>query len=370
MAVPIRILIVDGDVNCRDTLRMALEGVVDMEVVGSAPTGKVGLEKARLLNPDLVLLDAVLDDVSAVEFTRTVRDILPCGGVLIASKQLAAAADMTILALENGAFDFVIKPEVRCAEKGAEILRRMLIPKIRCFSIKRYSRLARGLAPPGHTVIARRADLVNLPAEAAGRFASKLDPSRIEAIAIGVSTGGPEALSHLLPAFPDAFPVPIVIVLHMPRLFTGRLAEVLNRESRLTVKEADDGDVMTAGHAYLAPGGLHLTIESGTSRRYTLRTLDTPPENGCKPSVDVLFQSAAGALKRRVLAVVLTGMGSDGTRGLALLKEQQAPVIVQDEESSVVWGMPGSAVRAGYADEVLPLGAIASRIMELVGWKR
>jgi len=182
---------------------------------------------------------------------------------------------------------------------------------------------------------------------------------------MGVSTGGPEVLAEIIPEFPAWFPLPIVIVLHMPKHFTGRMAEALDRKSELAVSEAAEGDVLQPGHVYLAPGGLHLVLDRDTRQRIALRTVDDPPENGCKPSVDVLFRSAARVLGHRVLAVVLTGMGEDGTRGLGELKKHKVRVLVQDEATSVVWGMPGSAVRAGYADEVLPLGRIAPRISEL-----
>jgi two-component system chemotaxis response regulator CheB len=171
----------------------------------------------------------------------------------------------------------------------------------------------------------------------------------------------------MIPEIPASFPLPVVIVLHMPQHFTGRMAQALARESDIAVKEAADGDILQPGHAYLAPGGRHLILDQETRKRIVLHTIDDPPENGCKPSVDVLFRSAARVLRGRVLAVVLTGMGEDGLRGLQELKKHQARVLVQDEATSVVWGMPGSAVRAGCADEILPLGRIAQRITEL-GW--
>jgi len=366
----LRTLIVDGDVLCRDTLRTALGGESDIEVVAVASSGKLGLDRVRQLHPDVVILDAGLSDVAPVDFTAAVLTASPQTGVILTCTDDAASANHVILALEAGAFDFVLKPAARCMPENTAPLQRLLVQKIRCFSIRRYSRIAKSYAlaqtPPGTQAAAVDP---SLSAQAAvrrtlGQPGLRKD-GQIEAVVMGVSTGGPEALSEVIPELPASLPVPIVIVLHMPKLFTGRMAEALDRESDLAVKEAADGDIAQPGQVYLAPGGRHLILGQETRRRIVLRTVDDPPENGCKPSVDVLFRSAANVLRGRVLAVVLTGMGEDGTRGLRELKKHQVRVLVQDEATSVVWGMPGSAVRAGCADEILPLGKIAQRISEL-----
>jgi two-component system chemotaxis response regulator CheB len=275
-----------------------------------------------------------------------------------------------ILALEAGAFDFVLKPPARCTPENTAPLQRLLVQKIRCFSIRRYSRIAKSFSL-AQTPRDAQPTAEDLGSQAQAAVQRKLaqpgarKEGQIEAVVIGVSTGGPEALSEVIPELPASFPVPIVIVLHMPKHFTGRMAEALDREADLAVKEATDGDILQPGQVYLAPGGRHLILDRETRGRIALRTVDDPPENGCKPSVDVLFRSAAKVLRGSVLAVVLTGMGEDGTKGLRELKQHQARVLVQDEATSVVWGMPGSAVRAGCADEILPLGKIARRISEL-----
>jgi two-component system chemotaxis response regulator CheB len=182
-----------------------------------------------------------------------------------------------------------------------------------------------------------------------------------------VSTGGPKALVQLIPAFPSTFPIPIVIVLHMPKAFTKSMADELNRKSSLAVKEAQDSDSIQGGAVYLAPGGIHLIFERKTETQVILRTVDTPPVNGCRPSVDVLFRSAAGIFKKNVMAIILTGMGNDGTKGCAELKKENAYIIAQDKETSVAWGMPGCAVSGGHVDEVLPLHEIAKRVVHITG---
>lgn len=372
----IEILIVDETPVCREALRNALADLPDIVVQDTAPNGKLGLDKARLTPPDLVLVGSSLPDVTTAGFTRSILAQTPETGVLVVSANTARAADMVIEALEAGAFDFIVKPEESSHENLTAVLRRRLLPKIRCFSISRYSSIAQRLSPvtvpPPQP---RRLQPVDEPildpnrdtiTRSLSRVTRQSGRRKIEAVLIGTSTGGPEALSELIPALPATFPVPIVMVLHMPRLFTSRMAQALNRESMLNVKEGSAGDILTAGGAFLAPGGLHLTVETQTRRRVVLRTSDGRAENGCKPAVDVLFRSAAQVYRHRVLAVILTGMGNDGTKGLAALKEYGAPVIVQDKETSVVWGMPGSVVSAGYADEILPLNLMPKRILQIV----
>jgi two-component system chemotaxis response regulator CheB len=195
---------------------------------------------------------------------------------------------------------------------------------------------------------------------------SSKESSHYRVVLIGVSTGGPEALVKIIPLFPPNFPVPIVIVLHMPKLFTGAMAKDLDAKSAITVSEAMDNDVLSPGHVYLAPGGIHLIIESGTRGNLILRTKDGMLENGCKPAVDVLFKSAAPIVREKAIGVILTGMGIDGTEGIKTLREHDVPVIVQDEASSVVWGMPGNIVKNGIHCDVLPLTKIPDKIVEIV----
>jgi two-component system, chemotaxis family, protein-glutamate methylesterase/glutaminase len=190
----------------------------------------------------------------------------------------------------------------------------------------------------------------------------------VDVVTIGVSTGGPNALADILPMIPGDLAVPILIVQHMPPIFTRLLAERLDRTTSLTVVEAANGMAVTPGTVYIAPGDRHMAIKRAASAT-AIDITDAPPENSCRPAVDVLFRSVAQHWGRRSLAVVLTGMGHDGTAGVSALRGLGAPVIVQDEATSVVWGMPGSVARAGLADQVLPLEQIAARIVEIAGRK-
>jgi two-component system chemotaxis response regulator CheB len=185
-------------------------------------------------------------------------------------------------------------------------------------------------------------------------------------VVIGASTGGPDALTRILPELPRDFPCPIVVAVHMPGLFTTSLAQALNTRCSLKVVEATEGVEPQAGTVYLAPGERHVVAKQLRDGPIRLHTLDEPPVDGCRPSVDILFRSAARLSPRSVVAVILTGMGTDGTDGLTALAEARAHVIAQDEESSVVWGMPGSAVKAGVVDEVLTLDRISVRLTERV----
>lgn len=373
----IKVLIVDQDVISRHVFGCVLGDLSDIEIVGSAPNGKLGLEKLCQVEPEFVILSTGLSDMNAADFTRSALRDMPQLGILLVSTHNIAEADTAIQALENGALDFILKPEtlnrVLSEEEHIATLKRTLVPKIRCFSIKLYSKIAKNISR--HTSVAEQAQEGATPAlqeqaasvgAARTEFTRKLDNRAFRAVLIGASTGGPDALTQLIPAFPAMFPLPIIIVLHMPKLFTGRMAQALDKKAHLRVKEAAENDVVEPGTVYLAAGDKHLIINTGTRRRLILNTNDGPPEKGCRPAVNVLFRSAAEVLTNAALAVILTGMGEDGTEGLAALKEKDTHVIAQDEESSVVWGMPGSAVKAGYVDEIVSLDRMAQHIIDIV----
>jgi two-component system chemotaxis response regulator CheB len=193
--------------------------------------------------------------------------------------------------------------------------------------------------------------------------------SRIEILAIGTSTGGPNALAAVIPRLPEAFPVPVVVVQHMPPLFTRLLADRLNSQSQLQVREGEPGSVVEAGQVWIAPGDHHMTVVRKGAQSF-LKLNQDPPENSCRPAVDVLFRSVARAYGPSALAVVMTGMGSDGTRGAAHIREGGGEVFVQDEATSVVWGMPGAVVSSGCADKICPLGDLSQEIVRRVSGER
>jgi two-component system chemotaxis response regulator CheB len=366
----IRVLIVDESVLCRDLLRAALAEATDIEVIGAAPTAKTGMDRIANENPDLVLLSATIPDTEAEEITRWALEKKPVLGIVVTARTDAETIDKVVLALEAGAFDFVEKPEDECPESYQEVIGRRLLPKIRSFSAAVYSRVARKLSQTrieAPTEEASQEGLLRRVSRSLLPKRSYRPPSgRPELIVIGVSTGGPEALSRLIPALPGNCPVPIVVAIHMPERFTASLAVSLNDRSQLTVKEAGNRERMAAGHVYIARGGKHLVFERADSTSLVLRTNDDSPENGCKPSVDVMFRSAARVTKSNTMALLLTGMGLDGVKGMERLKNAGAYTLAQDKASSVVWGMPGAAVQAGVVDEVLSLDKLIERIRERV----
>lgn len=362
----IRLLIAETDVAQRDIFRTCCQHLPDIEVESIVPSGRLALDKISRQTIDVILLDYAVSDLPMSDLTKKLLELDPdIGIILTVPENDEIAAIKAVEALAAGAFDFILKPS-ELDRDACAVLQRRVLPKIRSFSIRRYSRRARHATPatiqqPPHEIAEN--PLIHL--------IKTIDQTRIhkdlpETVMIGVSTGGPEALLKIIPQFPPGFPLPVVIVLHMPKLFTGPMARTLSDASRITVTEAVDNQELLPGNAYLAPGGSHLEICRETRNRLVARLSDTPPENGCRPAVDVLFRSAAVAVKSRAVAVILTGMGNDGAKGAALLQEQGAYIIAQDEATSVVWGMPGCIARDGIADVILPLTEIVPHIVNKV----
>jgi two-component system chemotaxis response regulator CheB len=350
-----RILLVDDAVVIRRLVADVLNRDPALEVVGTAPSGRIALAKIPQVNPDLITLDMEMPDMDGLETLAEIRKTYPKLPVIMFSTLTARGAAATLDALRLGANDYVTKPaNVGSVAVAIERVREELIPKIKAFC-------ARVIGP---VPTARPA--WTAPATPAG---PPRRVQRVDLLVIGCSTGGPNALAVLVPALPADLPVPILIVQHMPPVFTRSLSERLDAQSNLAVKEAAPGDPVEAGHAYLAPGDYHLEVVR-QSLRPVLRTHQAPPENSCRPAADVLFRSAAQAYGPGVLAVVLTGMGQDGLRGCELIREAGGHVVVQDEATSVVWGMPGFVARAGLADKILPLEQIAGEIVRRVAAER
>ncbi len=349
----VRVLIVDDAVVIRRLVSDVLATDADIEVVGTAANGRIALQKIPQCNPDVVTMDVEMPDLNGIETVRELRKTWPKLPVIMFSTLTERGGAATLDALAAGASDYATKPaNVGSVTAGLETVRQDLIPKIKALA-------GRQLAPPPPTTprpqLARPVTrpVVNLPAGPAA--------GGVEILAIGVSTGGPNALAELLPALPASFPVPIVIVQHMPPMFTRLLAERLNAQSGLTVVEGQAGMKLQPGWAYIAPGDFHMAIDR-KAMGAVLSLNQAPPENSCRPAVDVLFRSVVEQYRGNTLGVILTGMGQDGLRGCELIAEAGGQVIVQDEQSSVVWGMPGFVARAGLADRVLPLNMIAPEL--------
>ncbi len=356
----IGVLIVDDSRLFRSALEQALSGQQDIEIVGSVFSGAKALEFVRQHPPSVVTLDVEmpgLDGLATLEQIEQLNDGRPPAqktGVIMVSAFTRRGADVTVRALEAGAFDFVTKPTGPSPEVNLAALRDELLPRIRACA---RSRMRVALPPAGD---ARPA----APPAAAPMASRRRAP--VLAIAIGASTGGPRALAAMLPELCARTAVPILVVQHMPPNFTQSLAESLARQIQQPVVEAAEGLPLVSARVFVAPGGKHMVLR-GTTAAPTIGLNDGPPENGCRPSADVLFRSVASTLGAGVLAVILTGMGNDGTAGLGAIRRAGGYVIAQDEASSVVWGMPGSAVEAGVVDEVRSLEQIASSAAAVVG---
>jgi len=303
------------------------------------------LAKIPLLNPDVITLDIDMPGMNGIQTLTEIRRLHPRSHVIMLSTLTESGAAVTLEALSLGASDYMTKPTNTASLADAmEQVRRELIGKIVSLTGHRTAP-ATGSAP----AIATR----------------KLGGQRIDVLAIGVSTGGPQALAEVVPCLPADFPAPVVIVQHMPPLFTRLLAERLNSHSRLRVQEAEAGRALEPGQVWIARGDYHMAVaREGTSA--VLQLNQELPENSCRPAVDVLFRSVAQVYGACVLGVVMTGMGADGARGAVNIREAGGEIIVQDEASSVVWGMPGAVVSAGAADKICPLQEIGQEIVRRV----
>jgi len=379
---PTRILIVDDSAVMRSLLRSVVGAGPNLVVAGTAADGKSALSTLENLRPDLVLLDVempVMDGLVTLRKLRARGHRMP---VIMCSSLTQRGAKVTIEALASGASDYVAKPAAQSGREAAtRALAQDLIPRIQALT-------SQPPAQPGSPAFGPQFSAAFPPAfpsafPTAARVPLILPialPARPQAIdstpavvAIGVSTGGPAALDLLLPQLPAGFPLPVLIVQHMPELFTRLLAERLNRRCRLPVREAADGDPVRPGTVTIAKGNWHMEVQAGLPRAGSppiLRLNQGPAENHCRPAVDVLFRSAAAAYGAGVLAVVLTGMGSDGLLGCRTVRDLGGSVLAQDEPTSTVWGMPGAVVHAGLAHRVLPLNSMAPEILRLAGRTR
>jgi len=343
-----RVLVVDDSVVMRRVLSDVVGSDPELEVAGYAANGQIALNLLDQVSPDVITLDIempVMDGLATLKALRARRCNVP---VIMFSTLTERGAEATIDSLALGASDYVTRPtDLGSYDAARQRIRDALLPRIKALCGSK-----------------GRANAVPAILSSHIRPRSKVK-GRVDVVAIGCSTGGPNALAQLLPAIPHDFAVPVLIVQHMPPAFTRFLAQRLSGLCALPVEEAASGEVLKPGEIRVAPGGFHLSIRvDGLLTR--LEITDGAPENSCRPSVDVLFRSLVPVFSSRVLAIVMTGMGQDGLRGCELLAGVGAQIIAQDEASSVVWGMPGFVARAGLADEVLPLSEIGPRVVERV----
>lgn len=348
---PCRVLIVDDSAVVRQMLSEILASDPGIEVVGTAADPLLAREKIKRLAPDVITLDVEMPRMDGLAFLENLMRLHPLPVVMISSLT-ERGADTTLQALALGAVDFVSKPKYDVA-RGLQAYAEEIIGKVKMAARSRVRTLARPAAP--------RITLDPIAPPAAPRAIQFRTTDRL--IAIGASAGGTEALRVVLEGMPADAPA-VVLTQHLPATFSTAFAERLDRHSAMSVREATDGEAVLAGHAYLPPGGKHLRIIRDGAR-WRCRVDDGPAVNRHKPAVDVLFRSVAESAGANAIGAILTGMGDDGARGLLELRNVGAPTLVQDEASSVVWGMPGAAYKLGAAEEMVPLERIAERLMAL-----
>ena len=356
MGEPIRVLIADDSVVVRRLLSDILSADPGITIVGAAANGKLALVKLAQTSPDLVILDVEMPEMDGLETLTEIRRLHPRLPVIMFSTLTERGASVTLEALALGATDYVTKPSnTGSLAESRQRVADELIPRI--------IQLVGRRRPVSPALAKAAPPVVRAPMPAPPKRRGPAEP--VDVLAIGVSTGGPNALASLLPMLPADLPVPVLIVQHMPPVFTRLLAERLDRQSAIRVCEAQDGMVVEPGRVYIAPGDHHLTVVNERGR-VVVRLNQGPQEQSCRPAVDPLFRSVAEAYGAHTLAVVLTGMGADGMRGATRIAEVGGVILAQDEASSVVWGMPAAVVQAGLAEAVLPLDRIADAVLSRI----
>jgi two-component system chemotaxis response regulator CheB len=349
---PIRILVVDDSVVARRVISELLAAEDDLEVVGTAPNGRIALTKIERSKPDLVTLDIDMPELDGMETLRRIRADHPAVDVIMVSNLTQRGAKVTVDALFLGAADYVTKAtKTASPDHARKHLHDQLIPKIRALYLRR------GPEPPERPA----------PRPATGGAIDRIKPVGI--VAIGASTGGPNALAEVLEPLPAGFLAPVVIVQHMPKNFTAFLADRLDGRCAIDVREAADGAELAPGCAWIAPGDQHIKVRRDGGK-VRIATDDGPLVNSCRPSVDILFHSVADCFNSSALAVVLTGMGQDGLEGCREISAAGGRIVVQDQKTSVVWGMPGHVANDGLADVVLPCADIGHEIVRRVGFRK
>ncbi len=386
MEKDLKILVVDDTVTYRQILSKIVSAFDSVELLGIASNGKIAMSKIELKQPDLVLLDVFMPEMDGLETLDRIKKQYPHIDVIMLSGVDRENANFTMKALSAGALDFIAKPKGESIEDNIAELRTALSGLVLMARTRKYSRQARGIfsgashqSSAGDIAPSEKnyrpvyvrppvPDTVTISGAATSGIERRIykKPARIDVVAMGVSTGGPNALQEIIPKLRADFPVPILAVQHMPAMFTASLAARLNTLSAIKVVEAEEGRTVEKGVMYIAPGGRHLTVKKDRLAKIIVLS-DSPPVNSCRPSVDVLFHSVAEVYGGNTLAVILTGMGNDGVAGVSAMRRGGAYSIVQDEKSSVIWGMPGAVAEADEADEIVSLDRMALRIMGIVG---
>lgn len=349
-ADPIRVLIVDDSAVIRGALGRIVDAESDMTVVTTAPNGRVALDALKHAKIDVVLLDVEMPEMDGLTALPLILAQYPETRVIMASSLTQKGAEVTMTALAMGASDYIAKPAAKTGSATLAAISVEIASKVRAIG-----RAARGRvpmptlsrpAPPVHTEL----------------LAARTDGAAPRIVAIASSTGGPNALAEVLSALPKDFALPILITQHMPAVFTLLLAQRLERDTGRICVEAKDGERITPYCTYVAPGDHHMIVQTNEGLPY-VRLTKSEPENYCRPSADPMLRSIASIYGASTLTIVLTGMGEDGMRGCKEVQQRGGQIVVQDEATSVVWGMPGAVVNAGLASAVLPLSQIGPAIL-------
>jgi two-component system, chemotaxis family, protein-glutamate methylesterase/glutaminase len=347
--IELRVAIADDSAIYRTIVQRCLAEIPGVKVVGTAADGALALELIEKEDPDLLLLDM---SMPVMDGPATLAEMLRRKSrtkVILVSGVDPKVASRALDAVQHGAFEFVVKPRVRRGEDGVKALREPLKKALAAFRAS----------------LGRRAAPASLRAIKPTRGTER-KPGSFDVVLIGISTGGPAALAELVPSISTGFPLPILVVQHMPAGFTGHLVQSLSRRAKIKVREGQNGGPVLPGQLVIAPGGMHMVVK-GSRTRATLALDEGPMVNNCRPAVDRLFESAAGLWGRSALSVVMTGMGTDGLKGVRAVRGAGGYCLCQDEPSCAVYGMPKAVVDDGQADEILNLEGLAERIQRLAG---
>ena len=368
----LRVLVVDDTIVYRTAVSEILKEIPGVEVVGVAHNGRIAISKIGLLKPDILTLDIEMPVMNGLEVLAELKRSYPGVGAIMLSTLTSDGSEMTMQALELGAFDFILKPSSTTISEGKRQIKELLQPMLEAFAksktaaklIGRQDLLFKSRTIPKAAPV-RPIAKTSQPTLSPQTATSPAARQKSEIVVIGISTGGPNALSQMLPKIPKNINVPVLIVQHMPPMFTKSLATSLDKKCALHVKEAEEGESIQPNTVYIAPGGKQMKLvaaPNGVNR--LIRITNDPPENSCKPSADYLFRSIGDYYVGRTTAVIMTGMGADGTKGLEILKAKGAHIIAQDEASCVVYGMPKAATEKGLVHVISPLNKIADEIVK------
>lgn len=364
----LKILVIDDAISHRSLIKTTLETFPEVGVVDTVPNGEIGVRKMSLSPADLVFVDLEMQGLSGAETARAILRDFPKAYVVVMGEMQQTQVEITMRVKEIGARDGLLKKDLAPAvekvfrqflkkQDGADTMPSVR-PSVDSSALERLSQMSRSAeaaAEAGKQPPTGRVPLIKT--------------QKIDVVAIGVSTGGPVALGEVIPYLPQDLGVPVVLVQHMPPNFTGSLAETLARKSKLVVKEAEEGEAVEAGKVLIAPGGKHMIIKpapKGSAQRFVVEFNMDPPENSCRPAVDVLFRSVANCYNGNMLAVIMTGMGSDGKEGVKYMKQFGCICLSQSADTCVVYGMPLAVDESGLSDESVPLTKLAERITAIV----